>query len=161
MRIELFSDGLDRRDRNKFKPRVATRAIIRREDKYLILYLANPDIYMFPGGGVEKGESLESCLKREILEETGYTLSSITKKVTLAEYFIDSTWENTYFACEIDESIERAAPILTPQEQSDGEFQYLWLSDSELLDLLDTYESANASNLNIHEREFIGFINSF
>ncbi len=30
--------------------------------------------YHLPGGGVENGEPLESCLKREFFEETGYSI---------------------------------------------------------------------------------------
>lgn len=36
------------------------------------ILLANEDnVLQFPGGHVEEGEKLETCLKREILEETG------------------------------------------------------------------------------------------
>ena len=33
--------------------------------------------YEIPGGGVEKGESVEQGLKREVKEETGLTVKSI------------------------------------------------------------------------------------
>ncbi|MDF2036148.1 NUDIX domain-containing protein [Cytobacillus oceanisediminis] len=32
--------------------------------------------YFLPGGGIEKGESEIECLKREVLEETGYEISN-------------------------------------------------------------------------------------
>jgi len=35
------------------------------------------DRFEFPGGGVEYGEGLEECLKRETLEETGYRVKTI------------------------------------------------------------------------------------
>lgn len=34
------------------------------------------DIFQFPGGHLEENETLEECLKREILEETGIELES-------------------------------------------------------------------------------------
>jgi ADP-ribose pyrophosphatase len=39
-----------------------------------------PEVIMdeLPGGGSEKDESLEDAVKRELLEETGYTVGSIT-----------------------------------------------------------------------------------
>lgn len=41
------------------------------EDKVLITHehRAGLDMTKFPGGGLEKGEGIESCLKREFLEE--------------------------------------------------------------------------------------------
>ncbi len=39
------------------------------------IYLGNEDNkYQFPGGHLEKNETLEECLKREILEETGISI---------------------------------------------------------------------------------------
>jgi mutator protein MutT len=51
-----------------------TAAIIRREDKVLIAkrkkaFMGSP--WEFPGGKVEKNETLRECLKRELLEELG------------------------------------------------------------------------------------------
>ena len=39
-------------------------------NKNIILGNEN-DIYQFPGGHLEKNETFEECLKREVLEETG------------------------------------------------------------------------------------------
>lgn len=36
-----------------------------------ILFANEDNVLQFPGGHVEEGEKLETCLKREILEETG------------------------------------------------------------------------------------------
>lgn len=33
--------------------------------------------YFLPGGGIEKGEGEIECLKREVLEETGYEISNL------------------------------------------------------------------------------------
>lgn len=49
--------------------------ILVQEDKILLVRLKSPAtrelIWMPPGGGLEFGERIESCLKREFLEETG------------------------------------------------------------------------------------------
>jgi len=34
----------------------------------------NGAYYNFPGGGVEEGETLAECTKREVLEESGITV---------------------------------------------------------------------------------------
>lgn len=52
----------------------AVSAIVRRGDRYLLVRRANPpaqDLYAFPGGRVEPGETLESAALRELREETG------------------------------------------------------------------------------------------
>lgn len=48
-------------------------AIIIKGHEVLILYCryGDKEFYLFPGGGVEKGEQLADCAKRETLEETG------------------------------------------------------------------------------------------
>ena len=45
-------------------------------------------------------KSLEECVSREILEETGITVSVGKEKVSITEYFIESVWTNHYFICE-------------------------------------------------------------
>ena len=39
--------------------------------------------YSFIGGGIEKGETQEECLKREFLEESGYELLGIQPFITI------------------------------------------------------------------------------
>ncbi len=41
----------------------------------------------FPGGGLEFGESIIDCIKREFMEEVGITLSSIKHFYTTEGYF--------------------------------------------------------------------------
>lgn len=43
-------------------------------------------LYSMPGGGVEEGENLQEALKREIIEETGYTDFEIKESVGAFEY---------------------------------------------------------------------------
>lgn len=54
--------------------RSAARGIAFRDGKLLAIHTDAGD-YKFPGGGAEAGESLEQALSREMLEETGYTLT--------------------------------------------------------------------------------------
>ncbi len=44
--------------------------------------------YSFIGGGIEKGESQEHCLKREFLEESGYEIESMEKFITVDCYWL-------------------------------------------------------------------------
>lgn len=51
--------------------RTAVRGIIRRGDKYLLIYSHKYGDCKFPGGGAEAGETLTDTLLREVREEAG------------------------------------------------------------------------------------------
>lgn len=51
--------------------RQATRGIIIRDDKILLLYTQRYDDFSFPGGGIDEGEDPQQALVRELSEETG------------------------------------------------------------------------------------------
>lgn len=66
-------------------------AIIQKDDKFLIVKRKSsenihPGKWSFPGGIVEKDESLEDALKREIKEEVNLTIKKIIKKVSSYSY---------------------------------------------------------------------------
>jgi 8-oxo-dGTP diphosphatase len=42
--------------------------------------------YKLPGGGIEPGEHHETALRREVLEETGYSIENIRDLETVEEY---------------------------------------------------------------------------
>ena len=48
------------------KTRVSCRGIVVREGKVLLSYESKKDVYMSPGGGLEEGETLAECCKREL-----------------------------------------------------------------------------------------------
>lgn len=64
---------------NKYQKTIhrhAVRAVILDEDRILMVQ-SNKGDYKFPGGGIEKGESPEEALVREVLEETGYRVLQV------------------------------------------------------------------------------------
>lgn len=58
--------------------RIGVAALITRRDNELLMGRRakepNQGLLVFPGGGVEEGETLEQALSREVQEETGYRL---------------------------------------------------------------------------------------
>ena len=49
------------------------RAIIPYNDGIVVIHRIKPDkeYYVFPGGGIEEGESVAECAEREVFEEVG------------------------------------------------------------------------------------------
>ncbi|MCP4323299.1 MAG: NUDIX domain-containing protein [Alteromonadales bacterium] len=93
--------------------RIATRAIVLKGDKILLLYTKRYDDYTLPGGGVDAGEDLLEGFKRELVEETGATNIRNIKEFGLYEEFrpwykadFDIMKMQSYcFSCEIDEKL--------------------------------------------------------
>jgi len=93
--------------------RIATRAIVLKGDKILLLYTQRYDDYTLPGGGVDSGENLVEGFKRELSEETGASNIRNIKEFGLYEEFrpwykddFDIMKMQSYcFSCEIDEQL--------------------------------------------------------
>lgn len=68
--------GLEHRDERTVVERIAVRGIIYRKEQFLLVELCHGQV-MLAGGGIDKDETHEDALKREILEETGYCCKSV------------------------------------------------------------------------------------
>jgi ADP-ribose pyrophosphatase YjhB (NUDIX family) len=87
-------------------PRPASSAILCRNDRFLLVLRRNPpsaDMYAFPGGRAEAGETPDQTALREIAEETGivahsprlfrtYDLPTRTADGTIASHFFLSVF---------------------------------------------------------------------
>jgi 8-oxo-dGTP diphosphatase len=75
----------------EYRPRQAVYGIIFDNTKEELVTVQTPDgYYWLPGGGIEGKENHHTCLRRELLEETGYEIE-ITGFVGRAkQYFITS-----------------------------------------------------------------------
>ncbi len=112
--------------------REAVRAIILNKNSIFMIH-NNMGDYKLPGGGVNKDETHMKSLKREIKEETGYLLESVTRKIGIViernidKYDVDSVFEmiSHYYICKISDK-------LTFQELDDYEaeldFQPVWIN---------------------------------
>jgi len=95
--------------------RVSGRAVVLKEDKILLTKFKNGLYYNFPGGGVEAGETLAECTKREVLEESGITAfvedMLFTLEVETKRYGIpDDPHISVFFRCIVDDNIPAAVP---------------------------------------------------
>jgi len=94
--------------------RPSVRAIIERDGKLALVHNGKFDYYMFPGGGIEAGESHKEALIREVKEESGL----VVIPESIREYgsalrlskssFLENTvfeQENFYYRCEAKEEV--------------------------------------------------------
>src|SRR3989338_5734113 len=61
------------------KERAASRAILMNNGKIALMNVTKHSYHKLPGGGIEKGESIEEALLREMKEETGCKIKIIAE----------------------------------------------------------------------------------
>jgi 8-oxo-dGTP diphosphatase len=156
--IELFADGLLKKDVRHLPKHVSCRAVVQKDDHVLCIFLKKLDIYNLPGGGLEPGETPLECVIRELKEETGYQGLHAEPSVVVIEYFKDSAWESRFFNVQIGDAAP-TLPQLTKAEAEAG-VEVHWLDPLDLMDTLENYPSKNPHGSNIHTREFLGLVHS-
>lgn len=115
--------------------RSTVKALIVRQGRILLNRCAYEDgsvYYDLPGGGQCPYESLEAALRREVLEETGYTLGEIRFAALAEEIFTDPHLqarypEYTHRMMHIFLSEPGDEPPLAPTEKDLGMVESLWL----------------------------------
>lgn len=157
MNIDIYADGIGKEDSNLDNFRESCRGVVKRNDKYLLVELTKWRIFTLPGGGLEAGETLEECCRREVLEETGIHVKVLEHKISITEYFTDSVWKANYFLCEY---LSDTMSVTLTDEESNLGLVSCWKTMDEVFDLFENTESLHENGSNIHNREFIGFINS-
>lgn len=70
----------------KYSFRETCFGIVKNGNKILVVNKNNQ--YSLVGGGLEVGETFEDCLKREFLEETGYSVTSFKELVRIDCYWL-------------------------------------------------------------------------
>ena len=105
--------------------RVAAKAVIIEEGEILLTRNLHPDdpdgeFFLLPGGGQHHGERLDECLRREVREETGYSIEVddvlwvrdyIGASHAFAAYEPDVHQVEVMFSCSVDRSQARTEPM--------------------------------------------------
>lgn len=84
---------------------VVAAAVVERDGRFLVTRRLEgthlSGLWEFPGGKCEAGESLESCLRREILEELGVTADVHEEIVTTEHDYPDRSVRLHFLRCDL------------------------------------------------------------
>lgn len=116
--------------------RRACRALIIDNDKILLSHETKRDIWMLPGGGLEKGETEAECVIREVSEETGNLFKPSKYVLEIDEYYEDTKYETKYF---IGTLIGKTVTHLT-EEEKEGGLESTWLSIKQALEIFSKHD---------------------
>ncbi len=130
--------------------RIASRGLIIKDNKILLSYEKNTNVYMSPGGGLEADETLEECCVRELREETGYLVNPLNHFLIINEYCFETMYVSNYFICEI---IGESEQSLTDIEVEHG-ITPVWVDLEKALDIFGGYASHREDIASLYLREF-------
>jgi 8-oxo-dGTP pyrophosphatase MutT (NUDIX family) len=117
-------------------PNIVGRSIVIKDDKLLVLKRVKngEEYYTFPGGHLEKGETLNAATERETMEETGVEVTAYRELYKY--YFRGSRSEGyqTFVVCEYKggEPHPTDAEEYTDTMRTSGTYEPMWLPISEL-----------------------------
>ncbi len=83
------------------KTRAGSRAVVVRDGMILLSRETVSGWWLIPGGGMEDGETPETCCVRETEEETGFIVATLRQFLTLVEYYEEYRYISHYFVCEV------------------------------------------------------------
>lgn len=121
---------LDRKDYNptsEVTTRIASRAVIIKENKIAMIKCEKHGYYKFPGGGTNDGESLTDTLIRETKEETGLLIKKDTikplcfiKEIHKCNFYNNAIFEQNSYYYKADVNDERYPTSLDDYEEKLG-----------------------------------------
>ena len=154
--------------------RVAAKAVVIDGGEILLtrnLHPNDPDgeFFLLPGGGQHYGESLSECVRREVLEETGYGVSVgdvlfvrdyIGANHEFAAYEPDVHQVEVMFSCAVDRSRAPAVPV----EADDWQVSVEWVPVADLPDLrfypaVMSSDLVRAADQDVGSARYLGDVN--
>lgn len=137
-----------------FRPSV--RAIIIRGNNLAMVYSEKLKHYLFAGGGIDEGETMEEALVREVREELGlevipetiseYGLIVRKEKGKKDDLFIQ---ENYFFICDVKDEVGAQQLDIYEAEE---EYVLKWVTPEEVLDTNLNYNHTEQENVPYRKR---------
>ena len=119
--------------------RIAARAIIRKNNRYLFVKGKDGD-FKFPGGGMEDGETIRETLMREVSEETGYHVDEVTlsdkpknfvHEMGKGEIDDKLIMDSYYYECNV---VEDADYINDAEFETETGYNPVWMTLDEMIE---------------------------
>ena len=130
--------------------RESCRGLVIKDGKVLLIHELNKDVFMSPGGGVEKGETLTQCCERELMEEAGLRVAVGEHLFTVNEYVFDELFIANYFLCEV---IGEGKQALTPTEIDHGVTPE-WVELEKAIEIFSHYKEKTPDHESLYLREY-------
>lgn len=124
----------------KYEIRKASRAVLINEiNKIAILYVSKDGYYKLPGGGIEKNETVEEALRREVYEEVGSDIEVINKIGIIIEYreAYEQLQISYNYTCKTRD--ELISPKFTQIELEHG-FELKWMTIDDAIRAIESYK---------------------
>ena len=118
------------------KTRSGCRAVVIRNGEILLTREDRSDLWLIPGGGLEEGETLEQCCRREAEEETGLLVAPDSRFLVMYEYYEEYRYISHYYLCHVT---GKGQMRLTEQEKLRG-LRPVWLPVQEALAIFSRYD---------------------
>ena len=112
--------------------KTARAIVIDKDGLYAVMYAENFGLHSLPGGGMEDGESPETALRREILEETGCSCDIIEPLGIITENRFHANYTAVSYYFVVKCTGEKNDPQLTQAELDNGTM-LKWCSFDDLM----------------------------
>jgi len=133
------------------KIREASRAVLFDQNGLVpILYVSKGRYHKLPGGGIEKGESKEKALLREILEEVG-AVGKIIEYRSKKNFNWGSNQKQISY-CYLGKIISKSEPQFTELELIE-EFELIWLTLDKAIEAFEKDKSETVEGKFIVDRD--------
>lgn len=137
--------------------RYGVRAIIQR-DGLFAMQQSNTGEYKIPGGGMDKGETIEEALAREVREETGLVIKTETMQelgeiLDVHKDIFDGKSKyvahSLHYSCDVEEKLVETA--MTESEIAKG-FHLAW---ADIDTIIETNERLMKENWQLRDTKFL------
>jgi ADP-ribose pyrophosphatase YjhB (NUDIX family) len=147
--------GLNEKERfdNPYLLRKAARAVVFNDNNEIAFQFASKHkYYKLPGGGIEKGETIEDALRREVLEESGCEIDIIDNIGVIIEYRnkFDTLQASYCFLAKVVGEI--GSPKYEELEISEG-LMPIWVSIEKAIKLIEEVNTDDYQGRFIKERD--------